>query len=299
MTLLGISLSASAWLAPITAVAAMASAAAVILLRDHLRLERHAMALEAQLEAHAARLEDERQRQHQPLEPSAIAPGFATANTEPSIESSAGTVPAAEPTLARRLRAPLGGIAGLATLLLDTDLDGEQAIHVRRIKALAEQLAGLVEPRPPAAANVPARTERRDGTLRVLLAEDNEINGFFAVQSLEMAGAVVHWTRDGDEALAAIEASFAGDAPAYDVILMDIRMPRVGGIEATRSIRALEARLGRTDPLRIVAVTANTMPQDRIAAMAAGMNDFLAKPYRADALVGILTPRTEPLARAS
>jgi CheY-like chemotaxis protein len=125
------------------------------------------------------------------------------------------------------------------------------------------------------------------------------MNGLFAAQSLEMAGALVDWARDGVDAVTSIEASFAGTSPSYDLVLMDIRMPRLDGLAATRRIRALEADQGRAQPLRIVALTATTMPQDRLAAEEAGIDGFLAKPYRADALVRLLPPKTEGLARAS
>lgn len=137
------------------------------------------------------------------------------------------------------------------------------------------------------------------GATRVLLAEDDEVNGLFAVEALKMAGAVVDWVRDGAEAMASVEASFTGRTPPYDLVLMDIRMPRVNGLEATRHIRAIETKLRRHDRLRIVAVTASTMPQDRQAAIEAGVSDFLAKPYRANHLVALLAPPAETLARAS
>ncbi len=283
MNLLGIPLSSGAWLAPMTALAAMAVAVAVVLLRDHLRLERHAAALEAEV----ARLQGDIQH-------------FAQVRVRDQAKLSAQRELAESETLERSFRAPLGGIAGLATLLLDTSLDGAQAIHARRIKALADDLIGRIEPARPAAGAEPARpAPQARKVVRVLLAEDDEINGLFAARSLETADVAIDWVRDGEEALRRIEASFSGASPAYDVVLMDLRMPGLDGLGAARRIRALEASLGRSEPLRIVAVTATTMRQDRLAAEKAGISDFLAKPYGTHDLIRRLAPPEEILDRAS
>jgi PAS domain S-box-containing protein len=106
---------------------------------------------------------------------------------------------------------------------------------------------------------------------KVLLAEDVPANQHLAVVMLRRLGAEVVVANDGEEACErARERSF-------DVILMDVRMPRVDGLEATRRIRALEADTGRRTP--IVALTANAMSEDRVACVAAGMDDFIAKPF--------------------
>jgi CheY-like chemotaxis protein len=298
MHFLGISISASTWLAPMTALAATAGVAAIILLRDHLRLERQALALEADVVrltaemnrvAASGRREDQHSAARQVVETqpeedrSAVA--FAMAATDPAA------------ALPRELRAPLGGIVGLTLLLLDSELDGAQMIHAKRIKALAEDLMARIE--PPLPATPEASSTQGGNAARVLLAEDDEVNGLFAVETLAMAGAMVDRVRDGAEAVAAIESAFSGRTPPYDLVLMDIRMPRMSGLDATRHIRALETRLQRTDRLRIVAVTATAMPQDRQAAIEAGISDFLAKPYRASHLAALLAGPVEPLARAS
>jgi CheY-like chemotaxis protein len=79
----------------------------------------------------------------------------------------------------------------------------------------------------------------------VLLAEDNDVNALVALKALEKLGALVDWARDGREALAKAAAAIAGETLAYDVILMDVRMPGLDGMEVTRRIRAGEARRGR------------------------------------------------------
>jgi CheY-like chemotaxis protein len=152
---------------------------------------------------------------------------------------------------------------------------------------------------PPRRAKAAAKRRRRGSAPRVLLAEDNEINALLALKSLEKLGAVVDWAKDGQEALALAEASFAGVRPAYDLVLMDIRMPGLDGHETTRRIRQIERALGRREPYRIVALTANALKEDEAAARAAGLDGFLAKPFEFGALHRLL-PGAEPeVARAS
>ncbi|MDB5470585.1 MAG: hybrid sensor histidine kinase/response regulator [Caulobacter sp.] len=107
---------------------------------------------------------------------------------------------------------------------------------------------------------------------RVLLAEDNPINAFLARTLLEREGAVVDRAASGEETLAAMEAG------RYDLILMDVRMPGLSGLDAARALRAR----GVSTP--IVALTADAFEDDRRACLAAGMDDFLVKPLTADAL---------------
>ena len=127
--------------------------------------------------------------------------------------------------------------------------------------------------------------------VRVLIAEDNDINALLAVKGLERLGAAVDRARDGAEAVSLAEAAFAGRP--YDLVLMDIRMPGLDGLEAARRIRRLEAALGRP-PCRIVALTADART-DEAAARAAGLEGVLAKPLDY-ALLGRLLGR--PLAAA-
>jgi CheY-like chemotaxis protein len=137
------------------------------------------------------------------------------------------------------------------------------------------------------------------GPKRVLLAEDDEANALFALKSLERVGAIIDWAKDGVEAVTMVEEAFAGSRPEYDLVLMDLRMPRLSGIEATRQIRALEAAIGRPEPLCIAAVTATAMRKDRLSAHEAGMSVFISKPYAADTLAQLLPRSPDDLARAS
>lgn len=128
----------------------------------------------------------------------------------------------------------------------------------------------------------PAEDGKRtfDFTLRrCLLVEDNPLNQEIAKHLLEREGFAVDTADDGKEAVEAFEKSAAFD---YDLILMDIRMPVMDGLEATRCIRALERP--DADSVCIVAMTANAFDEDMKASLAAGMNAHLAKPIEPEKL---------------
>ncbi|HEX7436396.1 MAG TPA: response regulator [Caldimonas sp.] len=112
----------------------------------------------------------------------------------------------------------------------------------------------------------------------ILLAEDNLINQEVAVELLRSAGLTVEVASNGTEAFAMAQAR------AYDLILMDVQMPEVDDLQATRALRATPG--GRTVP--IVAMTANAFGEDREACLAAGMNDHIAKPVHPDLLYATL-----------
>ena len=122
--------------------------------------------------------------------------------------------------------------------------------------------------------------------LRILLAEDNPVNQKLALRLLERMGYHADVVGNGLEAIASIERS------AYDVILMDVQMPELDGLEATRRIR--HRWPAETGP-RVVAMTANAMEGDREACLAAGMDDYISKPIRPEALGASLaaTPRRD------
>ena len=108
----------------------------------------------------------------------------------------------------------------------------------------------------------------------VLIVEDNEINMEIATQLLQSRGATVDGATDGIDALAKVSDSKEGQ---YDLIFMDMQMPKMNGIEATRAIRKFLSDHARTQ-IPIVAMTANAFDSDRERALEAGMDDFMAKP---------------------
>ncbi len=122
----------------------------------------------------------------------------------------------------------------------------------------------------------------------VLLVDDNEFNQYVATELLESAGFVVDVADNGQIALDKVQAH------AYDVVLMDMQMPVMDGVAATRAIRALPAHA----QLPIIAMTANAMQQDKDACMAAGMWDVVTKPIAPDALWEALLRWVPPLQRA-
>lgn len=110
--------------------------------------------------------------------------------------------------------------------------------------------------------------------LHLLLAEDNELNAEIAVTLLEEQGAKITAVTNGKEALEAIQNA----APrTYDAILMDVMMPEMNGLEATRCIRAFEGK-GPDEGTPIIAMTANVFADDVKACLDAGMNSHVGKP---------------------
>jgi len=149
-------------------------------------------------------------------------------------------------------------------------------------------LAQEAAPRPVAPAKPtmdPGMAQRHP--LRILLAEDNVVNQKLALRLLQQMGYRADVASNGIEAIESIERQ------AYDVVLMDVQMPEMDGLEAARRITA---RWSAGERPRIVAMTANAMQGDREECLAAGMDDYVTKPIRVDALVEALasaTPRKD------
>jgi two-component system sensor histidine kinase/response regulator len=122
---------------------------------------------------------------------------------------------------------------------------------------------------------------------RVLVAEDNEINRQVAREILEQGGFAVDLSHDGVEAVEAIKRT------RYDAVLMDIQMPRLDGLAATREIRAWEARESRS-AIPIIAMTAHAMAGDAEKSLAAGMNDHVTKPINPDRVFAALAKAVQP-----
>ncbi|HEV2558585.1 MAG TPA: ATP-binding protein [Microvirga sp.] len=131
----------------------------------------------------------------------------------------------------------------------------------------------------PRAGAKPAGKAPLQASAQILLAEDNEINQDIARTLLEAAGHTVHIAADGAAAVAAARAK------RFDVILMDIQMPVMDGIAATRQIRHPEHP---AHDVPVIALTANVLPQQVAAFRAAGMDDHIGKPFKRDELHAVI-----------
>ena len=160
-----------------------------------------------------------------------------------------------------------------ASMLFDAVADATAARELARARTTA----------PETAASEVARQQRLNG-LRLLLVEDNLINQQVARELLCYQGAEVTLAENGRIAIEAVRTA----AAPFDCVLMDIQMPEMDGYEATRLIRG---ELGMVD-LPIIAMTANAMVSDREAALAAGMNDHVGKPFDLDELIEAIQRHT-------
>jgi signal transduction histidine kinase/DNA-binding response OmpR family regulator len=153
--------------------------------------------------------------------------------------------------------------AGIAAIL---DKPLRQAVLYR---AISQALGAEVD---SDAATLAAAADRREplAALNILLAEDNSVNRLVAQRMLARLGYRVDSVADGNEAVEAVQRR------AFDVILMDVQMPSLDGLAATRQIRG---KSGITQPW-IIAMTANAMTGDREACLGAGMNDYITKPIK-------------------
>jgi PAS domain S-box-containing protein len=204
-------------------------------------------------------------------------------------------------TLAQWIRSIAPLAAAKLILLAASPMRREQDIAIRdrfdavlvkpaHRRTLLRCLTGVLDPDAPQ-PEVEHRREVRatDGAgKRILLAEDNLINQRIAITYLHKAGYAVDTALDGAEAVAAVCKS------DYDLVLMDVQMPRCDGVQATQRIRALPADKARVP---IIAMTAHAMAGARAEYIAAGMNDYLSKPIDPRAFLAMVerwTQRREP-----
>jgi CheY-like chemotaxis protein/HPt (histidine-containing phosphotransfer) domain-containing protein len=145
-----------------------------------------------------------------------------------------------------------------------------------RQSELFNRISEVLAPAVPAATPPAAEKALAVSPLSILLAEDNLMNQKVALVLLERIGYAADLVSDGQQAIEAVGRK------AYDVVLMDVQMPKVGGMEATRAIRAHGSAIRQP---RIIAMTANAMRGDREACLAAGMDDYVSKPIDRNELV--------------
>ena len=126
--------------------------------------------------------------------------------------------------------------------------------------------------------------------MRILLAEDNDINAMLATSVLEKEGHRVRRVGNGREAVEAYRAALEGSGDPIDLVLMDMQMPEMDGLQAAREIRRIEtgASDANAQALPIVALTANAMSEHHDECIAAGMNGYLAKPFDREDLADAL-----------
>ncbi|WP_207421393.1 response regulator [Desertivirga brevis] len=154
-------------------------------------------------------------------------------------------------------------------------------------KILYDELSSA-EPKPVSMKKVSAHALSEDFAklypLTILLAEDNLINQKLATRVLNKLGYEIDLANNGVEAVAAVQKK------TYDLVLMDVQMPDMDGLEATRSIRS-----GSSAQPEIVAMTANAMPGDKEACFEAGMNNYISKPINTAELIEVLQNRASKL----
>ena len=167
--------------------------------------------------------------------------------------------------------------AGVAYQLIKPVRAGDlfECIATRPRKGVA--VAPVAEP-PPPVRQASAGTRQR----RVLLAEDNPVNVEVATAMLDSLGLDVSCAHNGEEALQAVREG------QYDIVLMDCQMPVMDGFAATSGIRRFERDNGRPRKLPVIAITANALQGDRESCLAAGMDDYLSKPFTQQQLGAVI-----------
>ena len=162
------------------------------------------------------------------------------------------------------------------TIAIDSELGVGTTVRLEFESRIAEPENPVEDLNPDAFQNLKGK--------KILLVEDNELNREIAVEILEEEGMIIDAAEDGDIAVDKMKSAQPGQ---YDLILMDIQMPRMNGYEATVAIRALPDPWASAIP--IIAMTANAFEEDKQNALAAGMNGHLAKPIDIPKLMNTLS----------
>jgi PAS domain S-box-containing protein len=173
----------------------------------------------------------------------------------------------------RRLAAMMGGESGA-----DSEVGTGSTFWFSAMLQVGREQAPVREAAPSASAEAEQQSRRAHAGALILLAEDHPVNCEIANALLETVGLRIHIAIDGRQA---VQMAATTD---YDAVLMDVQMPRLDGLDATRAIR----QLPRHAETPIVAMTANAYEDDRALCLDAGMNDFLSKPVEPSHLYGVL-----------
>lgn len=190
----------------------------------------------------------------------------------------------------RAIEARLGLEVALGAMLARRLLKGMDGELHKEANAGASDTATFVMQLAPIPEEVAAPSEDTGRAAHILVVDDNATNRMVAQSLVEMFDCTSESAEDGEEA---VEAARTG---RFDLILMDIKMPRMDGIAATRAIRAIPGPVGVTP---IIALTANADPDDAEAYLAAGMNGVVEKPMKPEQLLAALQQALDPTARAA
>jgi CheY-like chemotaxis protein len=174
------------------------------------------------------------------------------------------------------------GVGQLAAARFSAYLTKPVRVHELRAAVSGALAGGRATPPAPTSARTAVVGTFADRKLRVLVAEDNRVNQHVALSLLRRMGLNADVAANGVEALEALASI------PYDLVLMDVQMPVMDGVEATRRIRDPESPVPN-HAVPIIAMTAHTMAGDRDAFLAAGMDDFVSKPVTLQRLAGVLT----------
>lgn len=189
----------------------------------------------------------------------------------------------------RRIRRLIGDSKPIIILTAYDWSDIEEEARQAGVTAFCEKPLFMSELRELLTKPIPVEDKHPMGLSdckgkKILLVEDNSLNQEIAVAILEEAGFVTEVVDDGS---LAVEKMAAAKPGKYDLILMDIQMPKMNGYEATKRIRSMDSPYCRDIP--IIAMTANAFEEDKALALQAGMNDYLAKPIQIDNMLKVIS----------
>lgn len=186
--------------------------------------------------------------------------------------------------MCHEIRTPLNGVLGMLNALLAGDLRPEQREQATAALACAKDLTEVLNIHCDCPEESVSETRSPVG-LRVLVVDDSDTNRKVVDAMLGIHGCTIHQACDGEEAVRLVRGGLD-----CDIVLMDIQMPVMDGVTATRHIRSLA---GPVADVPIIALTANVAPEQQASYFAAGMDGFVAKPIELKALLRAIVDATE------